>query len=152
MKEEKIFFQIKNLEKKVVRYLLMDQQFSKPCKNFSKPTPTQLQIIDYLLKNMNRVVYQKELEELFTLKRATVSGVLKTMEKNGLISRVVDEKDTRTKQILLNESTKEIFLQAKKRVDDLEKILIQDLSKEELETFRAVLEKMETNLTNATKK
>ncbi len=152
MQKNKVLFQIKNLEKKVARYLLNDEEFSKSCKNFSKPSPTQLQIIDYLLKNMDRVVYQRELEELFTLKRATVSGVLKTMEKNGLIFRMVDEKDTRAKKILLNDSTKAIFLQAKKKVDDLEKILVQGLSKEEIDTFQVVLEKMERNLTEENNK
>ena len=68
------------------------------------------------------------------------------METNGLITRVVDEKDTRTKKIILDEKTKEIFLKNKEKFDKLEKYARKGITKEELDTFFAVIEKINNNI------
>ncbi len=146
MEEERIIFQLKNLEKRIFRYFLQDQELTEKVKGMPTPTPTQLQIIGYLIKHRDEDVYQKELEKLFNLKRATVSGVLQTMEKNGLISRVVDHKDTRTKKILLNEKTKELFFIGKQRLDELEKVLFEGFSKEDLCVLQEALKQMQKNM------
>lgn len=146
MEEERIIFQLKNLEKRIFRYFLQDQELTEKVKGMPKPTPTQLQIIGYLIKHRDEDVYQKELEKLFNLKRATVSGVLQTMEKNGLISRVVDHKDTRTKKILLNEKTRELFFIGKQRLDELEKVLFEGFSKEDLCVLQEALKQMQKNM------
>lgn len=146
MEEERIIFQLKNLEKRIFRYFLQDQELTEKVKGMSTPTPTQLQIIGYLIKHRDEDVYQKELEKLFNLKRATVSGVLQTMEKNGLISRVVDHKDTRTKKILLNEKTRELFFIGKQRLDELEKVLFKGFSKEDLCVLQEALKQMQKNM------
>lgn len=146
MEEERIIFQLKNLEKRIFRYFLQDQELTEKVKGMPTPTPTQLQIIGYLIKHRDEDVYQKKLEKLFNLKRATVSGVLQTMEKNGLISRVVDHKDTRTKKILLNEKTKELFFIGKQRLDELEKVLFEGFSKEDLCVLQEALKQMQKNM------
>ena len=152
MKDEKILFQIKSLEKKIYQYFLQNQKLTCPYKNMLKPTPTQLQIIEYLASHVHEEVYQRDLENIFSLKRATISGVLQTMEKNGFISRVVDKEDTRKKKILLNSSTKEIFLQGKKKVEEIEGILMQNISVEEKEIFGKILCQMKKNMENVLKK
>ena len=81
MKEEKILFQIKSLEQKIYQYFLQNHSLTCTYQKMSKPTPTQIQIIEYLVRHMNDEVYQKDLEKVFSLKRATISGVLQTMEK-----------------------------------------------------------------------
>lgn len=146
MEEERIIFQLKNLEKRIFRYFLQDQELTEKVRGMPTPTPTQLQIIGYLIKHRDEDVYQKELEKLFNLKRATVSGVLQTMEKNGLISRVVDHKDTRTKKILLNEKTRELFFIGKQRLDELEKVLFEGFSKEDLCVLQEALKQMQKNM------
>ena len=146
MEEERIIFQLKNLEKRIFRYFLQDQELTEKVKGMPTPTPTQLQIIGYLIKHRDEDVYQKELEKLFNLKRATVSGVLQTMEKNGLISRVVDHQDTRTKKILLNEKTRELFFIGKQRLDELEKVLFEGFSKEDLCVLQEALKQMQKNM------
>ena len=146
MEEERIIFQLKNLEKRIFRYFLQDQELTEKVKGMPTPTPTQLQIIGYLIKHRDEEVYQKELEKLFNLKRATVSGVLQTMEKNGLINRVVDHKDTRTKKILLNEKTRELFFIGKQRLDELEKVLFEGFSKEDLCVLQEALKQMQKNM------
>ena len=89
----------------IARYFLKQIEIEK----LSKPTPTQMQIMDYFLDNNKKEIFQKDLEDILHLRRATVSGVLQTMEKNKLIQRVTDEEDTRIKKIILNKKAKKIF-------------------------------------------
>ena len=100
MNDNKVLYEIKSLEKMLVRELINNSDIKD--KENLLPTPTQCQIIEYILNNKNKDIYQKDLEKVLNLRRATVSGVLHTMEKNGLIKRVTDESDTRTKKIILN--------------------------------------------------
>lgn len=110
------------------------------------PTPTQMQILEYLLEHQDEDVYQKDLENILNLTRATVSGVLKTMESHKLIDRVTDNVDTRTKKIKLNKCTKEMFDLRKKDFDELEEIILTDVSNEELDSFLKTLTKMKQNV------
>ena len=112
------------------------------------PTPTQMQIIAYILKHKNEDIYQRDLENVLKLRRATVSGVLKTMEKNGFITRITDKEDTRIKKIILNKNAEEIFEKSEKKLDELEKIVIKDISKTDLEIFSNVIDKMKENIEN----
>ena len=90
----------------------------------------------------NDYVYQKDLENVLSLRRATVSGVLKTMEKNKLIKRTVDTNDTRVKEIILEERAKKIFLIKQKKMEELEKKLISNIQPEKIAVFSEVLENM----------
>lgn len=132
---KKIVYEIKSLDLKILK---------KVFKCDRELTPTQMRIIGYL--NENDVVYQKDLEKVLNLTRATVSGVLQTMEKNNLITRVSNNSDARLKQILLSDSARTIFEENKKKFDNLEKELVKGISDKELEIFVSVVEKMKNNL------
>ena len=97
-----ILYQIKTLEKLVIRSLLEEKEIH------CLPTPTQIQIIEYI-QNQKEDVYQKDLEKNLNLRRATVSGVLKTMEKNHIVKREESLTDGRTKKIVLSPQAKKIF-------------------------------------------
>lgn len=142
MKNDNVLFQIKTLEKMIARYFLKQGELEK----LSKPTPTQMQIMDYFLGNNKKEVFQRDLESILQLRRATVSGVLQTMEKNELIERVTDVEDTRTKKIILNKKAKEIFDKNEKKMKEVEKILTTGISKEDLEVFSKVIQTMKKNL------
>ena len=107
-----------------------------------------MQIIAYILKHKNEDIYQRDLENVLKLRRATVSGVLKTMEKNGFIIRITDKEDTRIKKIILNKNAEEIFEKSEKKLDELEKIVIKDISKTDLKIFSNVIDKMKENIEN----
>ena len=145
MKENKVLYEIKKLEKSVIRSLLED------CTDFLGErqlvlTPTQMQIIDYILEHYDDDVYQSDLEKILNLRRATVSGVLQTMEKKGLIKRVYKTNDARKKQVILQESSKKIFDSHNKKLKDIEEKITQDISKQEMDIFLSVLIKMQTNM------
>lgn len=149
MRYNSILFQIKTLDKVIFRKLFSEVELDKEklCR-FQKPTPTQMEIIHYILENSDKDIFQKDLENVLNLRRATVSGVLQTMEKNNLIERVTDTEDTRTKKIILNKKTKEIFLRNKEKMDAIENIMIKGISKSDLENFTKVIEIMKSNIEN----
>ena len=147
MEDNRILYQIKTLEKMVFRELIKNKDIEK----YPMIPPTQFQIIEYMINNHMEEIFQKDLENILELRRATVSGVLQTMEKHGLIKRSVDEEDTRTKKIILQDSTKEMFNSKKKKMKQIEKIIIKDISKEDLKVFSEVLEKMKNNIEHSEK-
>lgn len=149
MSEYKVLYQIKTLEKMILRKFLKDEELEK--KKACVPlAPTQMQIIEYILEHSNDNIYQKDLEDILKLRRATVSGVLHTMEKNELIERITNSEDTRTKKIILNSKAKEIFSKNEKKLDELEKIITQNISKEDLEVFSRVIGIMKENIEKQT--
>lgn len=51
-----------------------------------------------LLESLHRDLYQKDIEEEFQIRKSTVTGILKLMEKHGYIYRESVEKDARLKK------------------------------------------------------
>lgn len=144
MNDNKVLYEIKSLEKMLVRELINNSDIKQ--KENLLPTPTQCQIIEYILNNKNKDIYQKDLEKVLNLRRATVSGVLHTMEKNGLIKRVTDESDTRTKKIILNEKIPERFNEYSKKIKKIENNIIKDISDKDLEIFLKVISQMKESI------
>lgn len=146
MKKNKILYQIKSLEKMIIRKLLKDKECMECDIPKTIPTPTQMQIIEYILEHIDENINQRDLEEVLKLRRATVSGVLQTMEKNKLIERVINSEDSRAKKVILNERAKQIFLKNIKKMEEVEEIITRNISKEDLATFSRVLETMKNNI------
>ena len=146
--KNKVLYQIRTLEKLIIRRYWVEKGFTKEDfeNKMKKTSPTQMQIIEYMLKHDQEDVYQKDLEKVLRLRRATVSGVLQTMEKNNLISRITNQEDTRTKKIILNENTKKLFLENKKKFDEIEEKIIKGISNENLNLFFQVIEEMKKNI------
>ena len=140
--ENIVLFKIKELDKKIVRTMLKENSDI----NIPPLTSTQIQILKYMIEHQNGNVYQKDLENVLNLRRATVSGVLQTMEKNNLIKREIYENDVRVKKIILNEKTKSIFLKNKQKIDEIEKNIIKNISKKDLDKFTQIIDKLITNL------
>lgn len=142
MKEYKLLYQLKALEKNIVRLVICCDN----CSRVIPPTPTQMQIVKYILEHPNENIYQRDLENILNLRRATVSGVLQTMEKNRLIERVIDTNDSRIKKIILNSEAKKIFIAHEKKMEEIEKFVIHDISEEEILDFLKIINKMQDNL------
>lgn len=140
---KKILFKIATLHKLILRELLKNEQ---TLKNISKPSPTQIQIIDYLLKHQKEKVYQKDLEKILNLKRSTISGVLQTMEKNKIIERHISKEDSRIKEITLNTQAQKIHQKKVKQLHNIEQTVTQNINKEDLEKFTEILNKMINNI------
>lgn len=147
MKEESILYQIKDLERVIFRKLLVDGEIrSEDLEPKMKITPTQMEIIMYVLEHQEDAVLQKELEDALNLRRATVSGVLQTMEKNDLIERMTDSEDTRTKKVVLKQRTIEIFEKNKRKFDRIEEKLVNGIPEEKIKIFLEVIEMFKKNI------
>lgn len=143
MDDKNIFNSIKELEKGIVRKIMSETSHDEM---YSKPSIAQMQINKYILKHDGKTIYQRDLEEVFNLRRATISGILKTMEKNNVIIRVCDPNDARGKIVILSDDAKKFFKEKETLFKKLETVLKKDISKEELETFYKVILKMRDNI------
>ena len=109
-------------------------------------SPIQVRIVKYLVKQNNRAILQKDMEYIFNIRRSTVSGVIKTMEKNNIIIRENVKDDNKSKEIKL---TNEVYLRANEIVRKLRELdleLLKDVNKEDLEVFMRVLKNIQDNL------
>lgn len=91
-------------------------------------------------------VFQKDIEEEYSLRPSTATGLLKQMKLNELIKREAVDYDNRLKKIVLTDKAKTYQKQV---VDDLtssEKTLTEGISEEDMNTFFEVIEKMMDNL------
>lgn len=91
-------------------------------------------------------VFQKDIEEEYSIRPSTATELLKQMEKSGLIRRESTSYDSRLKQIVL---TPKALTYRQQVVDDLtglEEMLTRDIPEEDLQVFFRVIEKMMDNL------
>ncbi|MBQ3065825.1 MAG: MarR family transcriptional regulator [Clostridia bacterium] len=89
---------------------------------------------------------QKDLAERLGISAAAVAMMMKRMEKDGYLTRVVSEKDNRFNELHLTEKSLEILHQSRDIFDGLDVIAFQGISDEELEVFCNCLEKIKSNL------
>ena len=109
-------------------------------------SPIQVRIVKYLVKQNNKAILQKDMEYIFNIRRSTVSGVIKTMEKNNIIIRENVKDDNKSKEIKL---TDDVYKRANDLVKELKELdleLLKDVNKEDLEVFMRVLKNIQNNL------
>ncbi len=72
--------------------------------------------------------------------------MLDSLEKNGLIQRVVSKTDARFKEIVLTEKANDLKKDVYRDIDSLEKQIVKGLSAEQLRVWQEISEKMIENL------
>ncbi len=103
-------------------------------------------VVRYLYEHRDHDVYQRDLETRFSVRRSTMTSILKLMEKNGLIAREPDEKDGRLKKLILTPLALEIEERMSREIDRLEAQMREGLTEEELAAFISTAEKIGRNL------
>ena len=86
-----------------------------------------------LLETMHRDLYQKDIEEEFQIRKPTVTGILKLMEKNGYIYRESAKQDARLKQIIPTEKAEKIRPAILKSIEEGEAKMLRGIPKEDVE-------------------
>lgn len=109
-------------------------------------TSSQCDILMYLIKHHREEINQREIEQFFKLSNPTVSGILDRLETKGFIIRKPSLKDARSKQIVLTDKSKQIHHHMKKKMEELEKQLLENVSNEELLIFQKVCKQMHDNM------
>jgi len=146
--EDKLLYNLHLLNKLIAREFICNNK-DLFC---GDPSATQMIIMNYILNHQNEDIYQKDLEEALHLRRATVSGVLQTMEKHELIERVLCDNDVRCKKIILKEKAKKMFDVKKMEFFKLEEVIKKGLSDEEIEIFCHIIESMQNNINEYAKR
>lgn len=121
----------------------MNSEFHKQIQNI---TGTNGWIIGFLADNSDRDIFQKDIEEIFSLRRSTVSNMVQLMEKKGFIKRESVDYDARLKKLVLTQKALDIHKAILKDVEENEKKIKNGISEEELKIFFDVIEKIQKNL------
>lgn len=111
-------------------------------------TGMQSWIVGYLYVNLDKDIFQRDIEAEFSVRRSTVTGILNLMEKHDLIIRKSVENDARLKKIIL--TNKAIAIQ-ETIINDIEKFeehITKGITKEELNTLYHILDKIRLNIEN----
>lgn len=92
-------------------------------------------IMGYLFENIDRPLYQKDIEEEFHIRRSSATRALQAMEKKGMIIRQSEPRDGRLKRLVLTERAMDIGRDVGDMIDEAEQRLLRGISREELNTF-----------------
>ena len=139
---EDIGFQIRTLShlvKRTVDQVAFDEQDDHP-------TGVQGWILGYLCENQGREIFQRDIQEHFSIRRSTVTGILQLMERNGLITRSSVERDARLKKLELTPRGVELHERVERSIRQVEDRLSQCLTPEEKATFLTICEKIRAHL------
>ena len=140
--EKDIGFQIRALSHLVKR--IVDQ--TAFTKEEIHPTGVQGWIIGYLYNNHHKEVFQRDIQEQFSIRRSTVTGILQLMEKNGFITRSSVDRDARLKRLELTPKAVELHERVGRSIRQVEERLAQSLTEEEKSEFIRLCEKIRENL------
>lgn len=140
--KRKVAFEIKKLDNLIDR---------KICQNIKKEkviniSHVQARVLRYLFVNKDKIIYQSDIEKEMDLRRSTISGILKTMEKNGLIKREDSKNDTRKKEVSLTDLSTQKHKEMKEKINKFEKEMLKGISLEEEKVFFRVIDKLSNNL------
>ncbi|MGN1381581.1 MAG: MarR family winged helix-turn-helix transcriptional regulator [Eubacterium sp.] len=106
----------------------------------------QCWVLQYLEKHCGEAVRQKDIENMFSIRRSTANTMLRTMEKNGFIERRKDLRDGRANILLITPLGLEASQNITAEMERFEKNLKKGISEEDLQQFQKTLDQMERNL------
>ncbi|SYW00588.1 putative Transcriptional regulator [Oenococcus oeni] len=105
-------------------------------------TGTQMTIIDYLSRNKNKEVLQKDLESEFSIKSSTATVLLQRMEIKKLLYRKVSGKDSRQKCLKLTKKANKLETIILSYMDSDQSQMTSGLNKEEVVFLEKILKRM----------
>ena len=100
----------------------------------------------HFLLSQTEDVFQKDIEEEYSIRPSTATELLKQMEKNGLFVREPVAYDNRLKKIVVTDKALQYKRQVVEDLTSLEETLVKGISEADLEIFFHVIEKMMDNL------
>ena len=110
-------------------------------------TPMQGRIIEFLYDHREEGdFFQRDLEEFFSIRRSTASGILGLMERDGLLRRESVDYDARLKKLVLTEAGMKHHRRFSGYIAETEAQMSRGLTEEELDTFFRIMERIRKNL------
>ena len=142
-REERIGFEIRRLDHMLGR----NMQAHVRAAGIDEVTLMHGWIIRYLYTNQDKDVFQKDIEQYFSIGRSTVTNIIQLMERKGYIARESVEHDARLKKVVLMEKGIRNQEMLEDLVESLDTRLVDGITDEELYVFYSVIEKLKRNLT-----
>lgn len=102
-------------------------------------------IIRYLYEKGDCEVFQKDIEQQFSICRSTVTNIIQLMEKKGYIARESVGHDARLKKVTLTDKGRETHDKMECLAWHLDRQLVAGISDEEMDIFLGVMNKIEMN-------
>lgn len=136
-----IGFKIRELGLIIEKYL---QQVAIQCDLEHLEGP-QGAVLFYLISHEDQDVFQKDIEQLLSIQKASASGLIKRMEKNGFIHVEPLEIDKRYKAIKVTEEGKAKHQAIRAFLDQVEADLSRGITQEEFKVFHDVIKKVTQN-------
>lgn len=112
-------------------------------------TSMQCHMIGYLYANRDRDVFQRDVENEFSIRCSTATEILKLMQRDGLITKEFVDYDDRLKKLILTPKAVEIHRDITQKIACVEEKLKLGFTEEELEILGDALERMKDNLLSA---
>lgn len=94
-------------------------------------------------------ITQLDIADATHLKAPTVSITLKQMEKEGLVTRVTDEKDMRKTRVYLLDKGQELDDKLREKIHEMEEIMLHGFDKEEEQQLLGYLKRIRDNIIDA---
>ena len=88
------------------------------------------------------IVYQKDLEKDFKVRKSSITSMLNTMEKSGVIKRESEESDLRKKRIVLTDKGISIHNEIGKKLKELLDETFSDLTEEDRQNLENIFIKI----------
>lgn len=103
-------------------------------------------LIEFIIRQKDKDVFQKDIEKHFNINRSAVSLMLNNMEKNELIKRNSVNEDARLKKIILTDKALKLHEKIFEAISKTEEKMSKGISQEEIVIFNNVLSKIKKNL------
>lgn len=133
--------EIKQLETLVSRFATARMKESRS----DTLCPIQCEVLSVLTENGGSMA-QKDLEGRLVIRKSTLSGVLDTMERNGLVERSVSDTDRRSRAVSLTSEGIRRCGEASRQLEETERIIFDNIEKEDLEAFFRVVARVHANI------
>ncbi len=109
-------------------------------------TSAQLFVLHYIIRNAEREIYQRDVEDHFELSHATVSGLIARLEAKGFLVSIPGERDKRYKRLCATEKALCCDQQMGKNIEQTEQLILRGFSAEETQQLHQYLERISCNL------
>ena len=133
-REERIGFEIRKLDHMLERNI----QAHVRAAGIDEVTLMHGWIIRYLYMNRERDVFQRDIEQYFSIGRSTVTNIIQLMEKKGFILRESVEHDARLKKVVLTKKGIRNHEMIENLIEKLDASLVEGITDEELAVFYSV--------------
>lgn len=106
----------------------------------------QGRMIGYISEHQDKGLIQKQVAEHFDRRDATITSMLKGLEKNGYIQRKIPSDNERQKNLYVLPKGNELIQDFARIFDQVENSIVDSLTAEEKQTLLKLLAKVNQNL------